>query len=47
MKICCFWEMVVEYLNKMAGIIGTENIKVLTGIRHSGKSKRWTVENIE
>lgn len=28
-----------QYLNKMVGVIGTPDIKVLTGVRRSGKSK--------
>ena len=28
-----------QYLDKMVGVIGTPDIKVLTGVRRSGKSK--------
>ena len=28
-----------QYLEKMIGVIGTPDIKVLTGVRRSGKSK--------
>lgn len=28
-----------QYLDKMIGVIGTPDIKVLTGVRRSGKSK--------
>ena len=28
-----------KYLDKMIGVIGTPDIKVLTGVRRSGKSK--------
>ncbi len=28
-----------QYLDKMTGVIGTPDIKVLTGVRRSGKSK--------
>ena len=28
-----------RYLDKMIGVIGTPDIKVLTGVRRSGKSK--------
>ena len=30
-----------EYLNKVISIIGTLDIKVITGVRRSGKSKLW------
>lgn len=28
-----------DYLNKLIGIIGTTDIKIITGVRRSGKSK--------
>lgn len=42
-----------DYLNKLIGVIGTPDIKIITGVRRSGKSKllsefkKYIEKNIE